>query len=429
MTTVLRKNTTTDSRSLPSANHSTQKTPSAGENADFASLLDAHLKDDAAMPKAGDKIKATIVSIGDEWIFLDIGGKSEGLLPREELADKNNAITVREGDQLEVFFLSNRNNELRFTTRIGGSDTSFADLEEACRNKIPIEGLVDKEIKGGYQVAIGKVRAFCPYSQMALRRQDDASFVGRHLQFRIMEIKNQGKSVVLSRRKLLEEEQEKRLAELRSTLEEGQRVQGTVTSIRDFGAFVDIGGIEGLVPAQEISWDTYQQVSDILAVGDRIEVEILSLDWQRQRLAFSLKRVGADPWDEIDRNFGENTTVNGTVSKLMPFGAFIRLGPGVEGLVHISRLGDRKLNHPREALDEQQPLSVRIEKLDKEKRRISLVPTDPSQLKTGAKSTEMQHDDTEQEEVDAFLKARKQEKSGTMTMKELFQKALAEKKE
>jgi len=428
MTTVLRKNAATDSKTISPADPSTGNTSSAGENADFVSLLDAHLKEDAVMPEAGDKVRATIVSIGDEWIFLDIGSKSEGLLAREELVDKDNAITVREGDQLEVFFLSNRNNEPRFTTKIGGSDTSFADLEEACRKEIPIEGLVEKEIKGGYQVTVGKVHAFCPYSQMALRRQDDASFVGLHLQFRIMEIKSKGRSVVLSRRKLLEEEQEKRLAELRNTLEEGQRVQGTVTTIRDFGAFVDIGGLEGLIPAQEISWDAGQQVADVLAVGDRIEVEILSLDWQRQRFAFSLKRVGSDPWDDIDKNFSENAAVNGTVSKLMPFGVFIRLGPGIEGLVHISKLGDRKLNHPREALDEGQLLSVRIEKLDREKRRISLIPIDPSQLKISAKSTEMHFDATEQEEVDAFIKARKLEKSGTVTMKELFEKAAAKKK-
>jgi len=427
MSSILRKNTANDlSSAQPSSAATALPQETGAAEGDFASLLDTHLQIDTSL-KPGDKVRATVVAIGDEWIFVAYGGKSEGSVAREELTGKDGRLLIGEGDTLEVFFLAQRHNTPRFTTRIGGGDTSTNDLQEAFQNGIPVEGQVAEEIKGGYLVSLGKIRAFCPFSQIGMRRPEESP-VGLRLQFKITEIKQDGKSVVLSRRQLLEEEQRQKMAELRQHLAVGQTVAGTVTSIRDFGAFVDIGGLEGLVPTREVSWDSGQAVGDLLAAGDRIEVEILALDWQEQRFTFSLKRAAGDPWDSIDSLFAEGASVDGTVSRLMPFGAFVRLAPGIEGLVHISRLGGRKLNHPREALEDGQPLKVRIEKIDRENRRISLAPVEPGQLKNAGQTGAEAEQDADEAEVAAYFADRRQEKGDGMTMKELFQKAAASKK-
>ena len=391
------------------------------DDADFSSFMDAQLPEpDTLAP--GEKVKATVVAIGDEWVFLDIGLKSEGIVARTEFTDQNGVLAIHPGDQVDVFYLQAGKNGNRFTRRLGGIDTSITDLEEAFHGKIPVEGLVEEEIKGGYRVKVGKIRAFCPYSQIALKRHDEDSPVGSSLQFRVTEIRDHRKSVVVSRRILLEEEQRQRLAELRESLRAGQCVSGTITSVRDFGAFVDIGGLEGLIPAREISWDSSQAITEVLQPGDRVEVEILSLDWIKQRFAFSLKRAGVDPWNQVEGHFPVGTTASGSVSRLMPFGAFIRLTAGIEGLVHISRLGDRSLKHPKEALEVGQQLDVRIESIDLENRRLSLLPVDMTQLKHGGGKQEDSQDGSD-EDIAAYLASLKERQTEESTMGALFKQA------
>lgn len=393
------------------------------DDADFSSFIDTRLPESVSL-SPGEKIRATVVSIGDEWIFLDIGGKSEGVVARPEFTDRDGALAIRPGDRVEVFFLQDGKNGKRFTRLIGGSDTSSIELEEAFHGKIPVMGQVVEEIKGGYHVKIGKTRAFCPYSQIALRRNEAENPVGGSLQFRITEIRDRGKSVVVSRRVLLEEEQRLRLLDLQKSLRTGQRVSGTITSMHDFGAFVDIGGLEGLIPAREISWDSSQAISEVLQPGDRVEVEILSLDWPKERFAFSLKRAGLDPWTRVEEHFPPGATVGGTVSRLMPFGAFIRLTAGIEGLIHISKLGDRSLKHPKEALEVGHQLDVRIESIDLENRRISLLPADLTQLKHGGarRQGENQQNGSE-EDVAAYLTTVRQQPLAESTLGSLFLKA------
>lgn len=392
------------------------------DDADFSTFMDIRLPELSSLTP-GKKIRATVVSANDEWIFLDIGDKSEGVVARVEFTDKEGALTVRPGDPVEVFFLQSGKNGKRFTRSLGGHDTSLAELEEAYHAEIPVEGLVAEEIKGGYLVRIGKTRAFCPYSQIGIRRNEDDNPVGSSLRFRITEIRDHGKSVVVSRRVLLEEERRQRLLELQQNLRVGQCVAGTVTSIRDFGAFVDIDGLEGLVPAREISWDSSTPISEVLQPGDKVEVEIISLDWAKERFTFSLKRAGLDPWTQVEARFPTGATVSGTVSRLMPFGAFIRLAPGIEGLVHISKLGGRNLKHPKEALELDQQLAVRVENVDPEKRRIALLPADMTQLKQGAGKPNDHEQDGNEEDVAAYLASRKEQAGSGSTMGALIREA------
>ena len=221
----------------------------------FASLMAEDFTDHQHL-EPGAKIEAQIVRIAKEWVFLDLGGKSEGVLSIGELQGKDGELDVQEGDRLEVYFLGIERNEKVFTRKISGA-ASIALLEEAWRGQVPVEGTVDKEVKGGFEVKIaGNVRGFCPYSQASLRRMDDASvLIGEVIEFKIIEYRENGRTIILSRRKILEEEREVLRQELQETLEIGQTVTGTITSVRDFGAFVDIGGLEGLIPVSEISWE------------------------------------------------------------------------------------------------------------------------------------------------------------------------------
>lgn len=322
----------------------------------------------------GQKIKATIVSISGDNVFLDIGGKSEGFLAKAELLDKEGRLTVKAGDKVDVFFLSGENNEFLFTTRLGTGSAARAHLEEAYHNGIPVEGFIEKEVNGGFEVKVAGARTFCPYSQIDLKRVDDtAQYIGRHLTFNIIEFSNKGRNIVLSRRQILAEELRLRKAALQESLHEGDIVRGKISSIRDFGAFVSIeDGIEGLLPISEVGWGRISDLHEILSVGQEVDVVAMKLDWQNDRFSFSLKEALPDPWEQIN-NFPEGSCHQGQVAKLLNFGAFVSLRPGLEGLVHISKLGHgRRLHHPREELAEGQSIMVRVEKIDHENRRISL---------------------------------------------------------
>nr|WP_304412869.1 30S ribosomal protein S1 [Desulfuromonas sp. TF] len=330
----------------------------------------------------GQKVKAVILKIGAEWVFLDVGQKGEGVLDRKELLDPDGNLSVAEGNTISAYFLSRAGGELRFTTRIGGS-AGNAQLEEAWRSGIPVDGHVEKEIKGGYEVKVAGVRAFCPFSQMGLRRTEaPEQHIGQHLPFRITQYSEGGRNIVVSHRALLEEERARQREALRETLQEGMTVKGTISSIRDFGAFVDIGGVEGLIPISEIAWGRVENIREVLSEGQEVEVAVKSVDWDQNRFSFSLRETLADPWAEAERNFPEGSVHTGTVARLAPFGAFVTLEAGVDGLVHISKLGGgKRISHPREVVKEGERLEVRVESFDRETRRISLAPAEAVRAK------------------------------------------------
>jgi small subunit ribosomal protein S1 len=344
------------------------------EEQSFAELFEkSEVRKDYLTP--GQKIEAVIVKISPDWIFLDLGGKSEGHLDRKELTDGEGNLTVKEGDSLTAYFLSSKFNEKLFTTKIGAGDSARAYIEDIWRSGIPIEGVVEKEVKGGFEIKLaGQMRGFCPFSQMELRRiETPVDYVGRRLSFNIMEYGEKGRNIVLSRKAILEEQKKKDEEVLKSTLKEGMIVPGTVVSLRDFGAFVDIGGIQGLLPISEIGWDRVADIHERLSVGQALEVAITKLDWENNRISLSLKATLSDPWNEVPEKYPEGTVHKGTVVRLMAFGAFVNLGPGIDGLIHISRLGKgKRIAHPREAVKEGEAIEVRIDSIDRDKKKISL---------------------------------------------------------
>jgi small subunit ribosomal protein S1 len=308
-----------------------------------------------------------------------VGGKSEGVLNSSELKDKEGNFSHKEGDTLDVYFLQAKNSERLFTTTIG-SGSSNAHLEEAYRSRIPVEGLVKAEIKGGFEITLGgNVRGFCPFSQMGLRRVEDAAkeYLDTHMKFIITRFEENGRNIVLSARAIQEDEREELKEKLKETLAEGQTVDGIISSIRDFGAFVDLGGVDGLIPISEIGWSRVEKVDEHFTVGQKVQAIVKSIDWEKERISLSYKETQADPFEEVPNKFPVGSTHTGIVARLAQFGAFVTLEPGIDGLVHISRLGNgRRINHPREVLEEGQNIDVTIESIDSIEKRISLVPAD-----------------------------------------------------
>jgi small subunit ribosomal protein S1 len=323
----------------------------------------------------GQKVTARVLKVSAEWIFIDTGQKGEGVVDRKEFLDLDGNVTVREGDSIAAYFLSSSHGEMRFTTRIGGGASGSSQLEDAWRSGVPVEGLVEKEIKGGFEIRLGgNARAFCPFSQIALRRMDSTeSLIGTRLAFRITDYAENGRNIVVSRRTLLEEEQRRLKDEAQAGIEEGMTVSGTVTSLQDFGAFVDIGGLEGLVPISEIGWNRVKDVRDVLSVGQQVRVVVKAVDREKDRISLSIKDTLTDPWDQVEQLYPEGSFHAGSVSRLAPFGAFVTLASGVDGLLHISKLGaGKRINHPREVLKEGENVEVKIESFDRANRRLSL---------------------------------------------------------
>lgn len=346
------------------------------EEEDFAAMLEQSLS--GIKPLApGQQVEATVLQTGDQWIFLDVGQKGEGVLDAREVCDEEGHLTVAAGDRLRVFFLSRAGGELRFTTRLGSGSAGAAQIEEAWRSGIPVEGRLEKEVKGGYEVRLaGGVRAFCPFSQLGLGRDQTAeTVVGQSLSFKVVQFGEQGRNVVVSHRSIIEEERERQREILRETLKEGAVVKGTVTALRDFGAFVDIGGLEGLLPISEVSYGRVDNIEEVLRIGQEVQVAIKKLDWDAGRFSFSLRDTQADPWAKVGTLYAEGSTHTGTVARLANFGAFVTLEEGIDGLIHISKLGaGRRISHPREVLEVGQQLLVTVEQIDREQRRISLAP-------------------------------------------------------
>ncbi len=352
-----------------------QNTDESFEEESFEELLRESFVDSRRLQR-GEKVKATVLKITEDWTFIDLGRKSEGYLATNELRDSKGELTIKEGDSIQAYYLSNENNEQLFTTKIGGGESARSFLLEAYENGIPVDGAVEKEIKGGYEIKIaGGLRGFCPYSQMGLQRSENpAALIGSHQSFKISEYRERGRNIILSNRAFLEEIRQEQKDALRESLEEGMKVKGTITSIQNFGAFVNIGAIEGLLPASEISWARVGDLKEILSVGQEVELIVKKLDWENNRFSFSLKDLLPDPWDDIKEKYPEGSQHSGKVTRLANFGAFVILEDGVEGLLHISKLssGGKKIRHPRDVVAEGQEVLVKIGSIDKENKRIAL---------------------------------------------------------
>ncbi|HDQ04544.1 MAG TPA: S1 RNA-binding domain-containing protein [Deltaproteobacteria bacterium] len=339
----------------------------------------------------GEKIEAAIVNITPEWIFLDLGAKSEGYLDRKELIGEDGNLTVKEGDVISAYFLHSRQGEKLFTTKLLTRKSVDDYLYSAYKNQIPLEATVEKEIKGGFAVKISATaEGFCPYSQMEIRKADEPSaYIGKNFDFVIIEYSERGRKIVVSRRPLLEKIQKEKIDVLKTSLTKGMKVSGTVTAVQNFGAFVDIGGMQALLPVSEMAWGR-SDAKALYMPGDKIEAVILNLDWENNRVSLSVKDTLPDPWANAVAQYPEGSVHTGKVSRLTEFGAFVTLEDGVDGLLHISKLArGKKIKHARDVLAEGAPVEVRVEKVDLGSKKISLdLAANEEETKAAAEETE-----------------------------------------
>jgi small subunit ribosomal protein S1 len=327
--------------------------------------------------KPGQALETEVVSISKDSVFLQLNGKSEGILDRDELTDEAGNLSVKVGDRLRVFFLKAENGEMRFTAKISGNAAGPEMLEQAYLEKMPVEGLVEREIKGGYEIKLGEHRAFCPYSKMGEKRSDDsAQYVGKRLPFKIQEFKDRGRSILVSNRVIHEEARAEKLEALKQTLHEGMVITGSIKSIQSFGAFVDLGGIQALLPISEISRSRVEDIQSQLSVGQEIQALILQIDWRSERITLSMKSLLADPWETAFEKYPAGSKHTGKVVRLADFGAFVSLEPGVDGLVHSSEINKASSYGSNRSLTVKlgQTLSVEVLGVDQANRRISLKP-------------------------------------------------------
>ncbi|MBP7766732.1 MAG: 30S ribosomal protein S1 [Smithellaceae bacterium] len=331
-----------------------------------------------ATPKhfsVGEKVEATIVKISPEWVFVDLGAKSEGYIDKKEFLDEAGELTVKEGDTVTAYFLSSRHSEKLFTTKLLARKSVDEFLVNAYTNAIPLEATVEKEVKGGFSVRISPgASGFCPFSQMDRRKIDNAAdYVGKKFEFIVIEYGENGRKIILSRRPILEKIEQEKKAVLRESLQKGMTIKGVVTSVRDFGAFVDIGGVQALLPVSEMTWGRVEDTRALYKPGDVVETVIIALDWEKDRITLSFKDTLPDPWNEAIRNYPEGSIHRGKVARLTDFGAFITLEAGVDGLLHISKLGKgKKIKHAQDVLSKDREIDVKIEKVDRDSKKISL---------------------------------------------------------
>ncbi len=363
--------------------------------ADFESLLNAQMSSYHKGFNPGDRARGTVSNITNQYVTLDVNAKREGLVPLADMTNEDGTLRCKIGDSVEVYFAGMLNGAFLFSGSIGSKQVIDRSLNEAFVRQLPVEGLVEKEVNGGYEVTVGGKRAFCPFSQISLFRQEGAEYIGHKFNFLIAEYgeDDRGTNVIVSRRTLLEKEREAQRQDLIEELHVGMVASGTVTRIVEFGVFVDLGGVEGLIPLKEIAWGRDIKPEDVVKTGDKVDVQIKDIDWDRNRISLSLRGAQGDPWADAVARFTQGTVFTGKITKLEKFGAFAELIPGVEGLIPISKLGGgRRLMSAREVVTEGQEILLQVDSVDIERRRFSLKPVDerikalkPGELAEGVK--------------------------------------------
>ena len=301
---------------------------------DFGAMFEASVK--AKRVAKGQTIEGTIVGIGAEVAFVDIGGKGEATIELAELKDADGVLEVAVGDRLQATVVSTEGGLTLSRKLVRGAATQ-RQLEEAYQAGLPVEGKVESEVKGGYEVRIAGQRAFCPFSQIDTMRTEPAAHIGRVYAFRVIEYKESGRNLVVSRRALLEEEQRASAADARKAIVAGAVITGRVVSVPAFGAFVDLGGgVQGLLHISEMGWSRVTDASDVVKPGEQITVKVLRVDEATQKIALGLKQLAGDPWSGVAAAYSIGQVVTGRVTRVADFGAFIEIEPGVEGLAHAS---------------------------------------------------------------------------------------------
>jgi len=324
--------------------------------------------------QTGDKVSGKVLSITKDFVFLDIGAKSEGIINAEEFIDESGELKVATGDVIEATVISMKD-EILLSFKMRKRDQSRELLHDAYESRIPVQGRVTDVNKGGFVVDLGQVRAFCPISQIDIGYTSDPQiYVGESFHFIITRYDTSGRDIVVSRSALLKTEMEKQAVETLKTLEPGLILQGTVKGIINAGAFVDIGGVDGFVHISELSWDRVEDPADVVTVGQVHSVKVLNVEDGGKRISLSIREVQGNPWDlHVGTDILEEHIYTGEVKRLENYGAFVSILPGIQGLLHISEMTwGKHIRHPKELLKEGERISVKVLSVDYDKKRISL---------------------------------------------------------
>src|SRR5919197_5534544 len=337
---------------------------------DFAALFAQH--EARHTVERGQVVKGRVIQISDEHVFVDVGGKGEAWIDRAELPDDEGPLKIKVGDEVEATVVAT-GDEIRLSHRLRQGGQAREALGVAAQTGVPVEGRVAGVIKGGYEVTVGRLRAFCPFSQMELRRGEaEQEDFGRVLEFRVTKFAESGRNIVLSRRALLEEQAAAAAEETRKKIVPDAVLSGSVVSLADFGAFVDLGGVQGLVPMSELSHARVERAGDRLRVGETVTVKVLRVDDAKGRITLSLKALEGDPWAAVPGRLRERQIVRGRALRATDFGVFVELLPGVDGLVHTSEIPRHRQAELREAVAATAEIAVMILTIDAGKRRIAL---------------------------------------------------------
>ncbi|HEY4829948.1 MAG TPA: 30S ribosomal protein S1 [Solirubrobacteraceae bacterium] len=325
----------------------------------------------------GDVVSGRVVRIDNDEVLVDIGYKSEGVIPSSELSirksvDPSDEVSLGEEVDALVLTKEDQDGRLILSKKRARFEKAWRRIEAAAESGEPVEGAVIEVVKGGLIIDLG-VRGFLPASLVDIRRVPNLDeYMGQTIECKVIELNRSRNNVVLSRRAVLEEQRKEDRERILDRLQPGQVVEGTISNIVDFGAFVDLDGIDGLIHISELSWSHVNHPSEILSIGNKVTVKVLDIDRQRQRISLGLKQTQEDPWQRVVDTYNVGDELEGTVTKVVTFGAFVEILDGVEGLVHISELAQHHVENPREIIQPGDPVRVKILEIDSERRRLSL---------------------------------------------------------
>ena len=340
----------------------------------FAELFEQSLKSTKIAP--GGLIVGEIMRIDNDFVIIDAGLKSEGIIPLEQFRDSQGELTIKVGDHIDVVleYMENGHGETQLSREKAQRARAWDELEKAYEAQSIVKGVITEKVKGGFTVVVDSVRAFLPGSLVDVRPVRDSTYLeGKELEFKVIKLDRKRNNVVVSRRAVVETEMSAERDSLLSNLQEGQIIKGVVKNLTDYGAFVDLGGVDGLLHITDIAWKRVKHPSEVLKIGDEIEAKVLRFDRERNRVSLGLKQLGDDPWVDLARRYPEGTRLFGKVTNLTDYGSFVEIEPGVEGLVHVSEMDWTNKNiHPSKVMQLGDEVEVMVLDIDTERRRISL---------------------------------------------------------
>ncbi len=354
-----------------------EKTTESTPEEKLMAMVDTVEKPPVKELKAGEMASGTVQSIGKEFVFVDVGFRNEAVIKKLEMCDSEGNVTVKAGDIVEAFVVSTENDEIVMSKTLSGRKAKTRELVEAMKAEVPIEGKVTGINKGGFNVTIMGRKAFCPFSQIDLKHVDDPNtYLSKLLPFVITRVEGRGRNIVLSRHPILEKDLSGRFDELVKNSENKTVIKGTVSKVAAFGLFVSLGDVEGLVHISEVSWDRAENLNQSFKAGQGVECVVLGVErkepLRNSKISLSIRMVGENPWENLNGKLSVGSVVEGTVTRLTTFGAFVQLLPGIEGLIHISEMSwSRKVRHPSDVVKEGDTVRVSILAVDEQKRSVS----------------------------------------------------------